>query len=186
MAKKATNIIGIVCFLALSVVVPGFTQQAPTLAAVDLQKAFETSAEGKNVLTQLRQKEQAILSELDKYDRQILSLETKLKAQSLTLTYDAQQKMATDLDNLRTQRKRLEEDSTKDFQRLQFTLVNELRNEVLAVIESYAKEKQISLVFDLSSSGGMTPGGIIYCQPSLDITSEIIKRYDASKATGKS
>jgi Skp family chaperone for outer membrane proteins len=108
-------------------------------------------------------------------------LENKLKAQSLTLTFEAQQKAATDLDSLRTQRKRREEDSTKDFQRLQFTLVSELRNDVLAVIQSYAKEKQIAVVFDLSASGTMGTGGIVYCEPSLDITAEIIKRYDASK-----
>jgi Skp family chaperone for outer membrane proteins len=181
MQKKAVWYFGSALALFVFLIRPGVAQQMPRMAAVDLQQAFETSSEGKNVLSKLRQKEQSILSELDTFDRQILSLENKLKAQSLTLTFEAQQKAATDLDSLRTQRKRLEEDSTKDFQRLQFTLVSELRNQVLAVIQSYAKEKQIALVFDLSASGTMGTGGIIYCEPSLDITAEIIKRYDASK-----
>jgi Skp family chaperone for outer membrane proteins len=158
----------------------GFTQQALRIAAVDLQMAFEQSIEGKNALSQLRQREQTIIGELEKYDKQILSLETKLKTQRLTLTEEAQQKLALDLDTARTQRKRVEEDSAKEFQRLQFSLVSNLRNEVLAVIAGYAKEQQISLVFDLS-----TGAGIAFCEPGLDITSEIIRRYDASKAVKK-
>jgi Skp family chaperone for outer membrane proteins len=172
----------IVAFLLAS---PGYSQEAPRIAAIDLQRTFEQSAEGKNVISKLKQKEQAILGELDKYDKQILSLETKLKTQRLTLAEETQQKLAFDLDTAGTQRKRVEEDSTKDFQRLQFTLVTNLKTEILAVVESYAKEKQISLVFDLSSAAGVVAGGVVYCEPTLDITSEIIKRYDAAKAVGK-
>jgi len=62
--------------------------------------------------------------------------------------------------------------------RLQFSLVSKLRNEVLAVIEGYAKEQQISLVFDLSA-----PSVALFCEPGLDLTTEIIRRYDASKTT---
>lgn len=145
-----------------------------------MQGTFEQSAEGKNVLSQLSQKEQAIIGELDKYDKQILSLETKLKTQQLTSTEEAQQKLAFDLETARVQIKRVEEDSTKEFQRLQFTLVSRLSNEVLTVIQGYVKEQQISLVFDLSA-----PGGVVYCEPGLDITGEIIRRYDASKTPKK-
>ena len=166
------------CFMALSssFVLLASAQQSSKIAAVDLQRAFENSAEGKTVINQLRQKEQSIIGDLDKYDKQILSLETKLRTQRLTLTEEAQQKLDFELSTARVQRKRVEEDSTKEFQRLQFTLVNKLRNEVLAVIEGYAKEQQISLVFDLSA-----PSTALYCEPGLDVTAKIIRRYDATK-----
>lgn len=170
------------CFLLLLALMtsPMFAQQAPRIAAVDLQRAFEESVEGKKVISQLRQKENAIMGELEKFDKQILSLETKLKTQLLTLTAEAQQKLAFELESARIERKRTEEDSTKDYQRLQFTLVSRLRKEVFSVIEGYAKENQISMVFDLSA-----PSGMVYCEPSFDITSEIIKRYDASQEIRK-
>ena len=166
------------CFMALSssFVLLASAQQSSKIAAVDLQRAFENSAEGKTVINQLRQKEQSIIGELDKFDRQILSLETKLKTQRLTLTEEAQQKLSFELETARIQRKRVEEDSTKEFQRLQFSLISRLRNEVLAVVEGYSKEQQISLVFDLSA-----PSAALYCEQGLDITAEIIRRYDASK-----
>jgi Skp family chaperone for outer membrane proteins len=153
-------------------------QQAPRFAAVDLQRAFEGSVEGQAVITQLRQKEQSIIGELDKFDKRILSLENKLQTQRLTLTEEAAQKLTFELQTARVQRHRLEEDSTKEFQRLQFSLISKLRNEVLAVIEGYAKEQHISLVFDL-----LAPSVALYCEPGLDVTAEIIRRFDASKAT---
>jgi outer membrane protein len=175
-ALRGLFIIGSAVVFAIA----GFTQQSPKIAAVDLQKTFEQSAEGKGVISQLRQKEQVIMGELEKLDKQILSLETKLNTQKLTLTDEAQQKLAFELESARIQKKRTEEDSTKEFQRLQFTLVSRLRTEVYSVIQSYAKEQQISLVFDLSA-----PAGVVYCEPALDITSEIIRRYDAAKASPK-
>jgi Skp family chaperone for outer membrane proteins len=176
MVKKSFLIVaGVFSFLALTAISTP-TQEGPRVAAVDLQRTFEGSAEGKAVLNQLRQKEQSIIGELDKYDKQILSLETKLKTQRLTLTEEAQQKLGFELDTTRLQRQHMEEESTKEFQNFQFTLVSKLRNEVLAVIAGYAKEKQIGLVFDLSA-----PSGALYCEPGLDVTADIIRRYDATK-----
>jgi len=176
MLKKSCIITGwifaFLSFLASSLL----GQQAQKIAAVDLQRVFESSAEGKAVIGQLRQKEQSIITELDKIDKRIWSLETRLSTQRLTLTEEAQQKLGFELETARTDRKRLEEDSSKEFQRLQFTLVSRLRNEVLAVIQGYAKEQQIPLVLDLSA-----PSVALYCEPGLDITAEIVRRYDASK-----
>ncbi len=179
MKASATRGLCILGFAA-AFAVAGFTQQSPKIAAVDVQKTFEQSAEGKSVISQLRQKEQTIMGELEKLDKQILTLETKLNTQKLTLTDEAQQKLAFELESARIQRKRAEEDSTKEFQRLQFTLVSRLRSEVYSVIQNYAREQQIGLIFDLSA-----PAGVIYCEPALDITSEIIRRYDAAKASPK-
>jgi Skp family chaperone for outer membrane proteins len=180
MIKKRLS--GAICLILLGglTAFPGSAQQPPKIAAIDLQQAFERSVEGQNVLSQLKQKEQGIMNELGKYDQQILSLETKLRTQRLTLNEDAQQKLTFELETARVQRKRVEEDATKEFQRLQFTLVSRLRNEVLAVVGDYAREQQISLVLDLSA-----PSGVVFCEPALDITTEVIRRYDSSKAAKK-
>lgn len=162
------------------VVFPLHAQQPPKVAAVDLQQAMERSVEGRSVLGQLKQKEQAIIGELGKYDQQIHSLETKLRSQRLTLDEEAQRSLAFELESVRIERQRVEEDASKEFQRLQFTLVSKLRNEVLAVVNGYAKEQQISLIFDLSA-----PAAVVFCEPTLDITAEIIRRYDSSRATQK-
>ncbi|MGB7295655.1 MAG: OmpH family outer membrane protein [Candidatus Aminicenantales bacterium] len=176
MIKKGLSLAACFILLVGLTAFPVYAQQPSRVAAIDLQQAMERSVEGQSVLSQLKQREQAIMNELGKYDQQILSLETKLRTQRLTLNEEAQQKLTFELETAKVQRKRVEEDASKEFQRLQFTLVSKLRNEVLAVVNGYAKEQQISLIFDLSA-----PSAVVFCEPALDISAEIIRRYDSSK-----
>jgi Skp family chaperone for outer membrane proteins len=108
-------------------------------------------------------------------DKKIQDMDTKLQTQRLVMTFEAQEQLSFNLDNLRTERKRFAEDSLKDWQRLKFQLYNKIREEVNPIIEDVAKEKEFSLVLDLSSNS------VVYFDLSVDITAEVIKRYDASK-----
>ncbi len=152
----------------------GWAQAAPKYAAINLQRTLEESGKGKAILGQLRAKEQSLLGELEKSDKQIAALEMRIKTQSLTMTVDALQRLEAELSTSRTQRKRAEEDAGKEFQRFQFSLVSKMQEEVFSLISDYAKEKEIAMVFNLSAQNS-----VVYCQPAIDITAEIIKRYDA-------
>jgi len=74
----------------------------------------------------------------------------------------------------------VEEDSTNDYKRLEFTLNSQMRKEVLPIIETVAKERGFKLVLDLSMTG------VAYFDNTIDITEEVAKRYDASKVTQES
>jgi len=175
MKKKLSVYFLTAVFLVFGLILPGFAQQqSMNIAVVDFQKASESSIEGKKALSQLKQREQTILKELDKIDRQILSMETKLTAQKLARSLEKQQQLAIDLDTLKVKRKRVEEDSVKDYRKLQFRLTSRIRNEVINVVHSLAKEKQFSLVLDTSSNA------VVYFDQTFDITAEVIKRYDSS------
>jgi len=50
---------------------------------------------------------------------------------------------------------------------------------MLVIIDALVKERGYDLVFDLSTSG------LIHYNPAFDITDEVIKKYDASKAAKK-
>ena len=54
-----------------------------------------------------------------------------------------------------------------------------LQEELLGVVAQIGKEKGFNLIFDLGKSGAA------YWNPAIDITAEVIKRYDASKAALK-
>jgi len=178
MNKKIRNIFIFILFLVVFAF-QGFAQKTSAVAVVNPEKVFQNSNEGKKALSQLQEKRQKIKNEISGLDNQILSLETKLKTQRLTLTYEASQQLTIDLDSLKTKRKRFEEDSAKEFQQLEFSLYSKFRNEVLPIIDSLAKEKEFSLVLDLSS------GAVVYFDTTFNITDEVIRRYDASK-TNKS
>jgi len=97
----------------------------------------------------------------------------------LTLTNEALLQISSDLDKKQTERKRFAEDSVKELQDLQMRLFNKVQSELLPIIEQIGKEKKLDIIFDLANSGA------IYFNPAVDLTQEVIKRYDASKSKTK-
>jgi Skp family chaperone for outer membrane proteins len=170
--KKPKRIILMGVLLA-GMVSMGMAQGTFEIGVIDSAKVMQTSAEGKKAMFTLKQKQQQINDELTKIDNQAKELELKLNSQKLVLSLEAQQQMAFDLEQLRTKKERAEEDYTKEYRQLEFSLVTKIRNDVFPIIETVAKEKNFHLVLDLSVTGAA------YVDPVIDITDEVIQRYDA-------
>jgi len=151
----------------------GLAQETFEIGVINSAKVMQTSAEGKKAMFTLKQKEQQINDELTKIDNQARELELKLNSQKLVLSLEAQQQIAYDLEQLQTKKERAEEDYTKEYKQLEFSLVTKIRNDVFPIIESVAKEKNFRLVLDLSVTG------VAYVDPVIDITDEVIQKYDA-------
>ena len=158
-----------------------FAQQAAEpfkVAVVNSQQAFEQSAEGKRVAAQLQERDSKLKNDLQKMDDAIRALETRFNTQRLTLTQEAAMALQSDIDRKQTERKRYEEDQGREINQLGQSLVNRLRTEMVAIVEQLAKEKGYDLVLDLAASG------VVSWNPTIDITTEVVRRYDASKAAG--
>jgi Skp family chaperone for outer membrane proteins len=176
--RKPSHIILLGALLA-GFVSMGFAQKTFEIGVIYSAKVMQTSTEGKKAMFTLKQKEQQINDELGKIDTQAKELELKLSSQKLVLSIESQQQMAYDLEQLRTKKIRTEEDYTKEYKQLEFSLVTKIRNEVFPIIESVAKEKNFRLVLDLSVTG------VAYVDPVIDITDEVILRYDEAKSSAK-
>lgn len=172
--KKRCHVL-LFILIMMNLVLQGFTQTKSNVAVVNYEKAFQNSEEGRKAIIQLREKEQKINDELTGIDKQVQALEARIETQKLTLTFETQQQLLFDLDRLKTKRKRVEEDSIREYRQLQFSLFSKVRNELLPIINNVAKEREFSLVIDHTSSG------VLYFNPDFDITEEVIKRYNASK-----
>lgn len=163
-------------FVALLVSV-GFAQQEFKIGVVNSQDVLEKSAEGKKVMAQLQSRDSKAQADIAKLDEDIRTLETRLNTQRLTLTQEALMNMQADLDRKRTERKRFIEDQGSDLNALQISLFGRIQNELLPIIEQIGVEKNLDLIFDLQRSGA------IYFNPAIDLTNEVILKYDASKAS---
>lgn len=182
MIRKRPGIILLFTVILMCFVSQSFAQESFNVAVIDSVKAFENSTEGKKDISQLREKEQKIKNELSKLDSQAKALEKKLLTQQFTLTPEAKDRLASDLDRLRTKRKRFEEDSIKDYRRLEFSIFGKIKAEVFPIIEDVAKERGYSVVFDLSVGGVSLFSPVAYFNPSIDITVEVTKRYNNLKS----
>lgn len=167
----------VLLLFAAALVSSSFAQQTGKIGVINSQEVLEKSSEGKKVIARLQERDKKNQSDLTKIDDEIRQLETKLNTQRLTLTDEALIQLNSDLDKKRTDRKRLSEDALRDLQELQFRLFNKVQAELMPIIEQMGKEKGLDLIFDLAKSGA------VYFNPAVDITEEVIKKYDASKAS---
>ena len=173
---------GKIPFLALLVtflVSLGFAQQPIKIGVINSQGVLQESTEGKEVMARMQEKDKSNQTKLTKLDEEIRQLETKLNTQRLTLTQESILQLTSDLERKRTEKTRFGEDSLRELQELRFRLFNKVQNEVLPIIEQIGKEKNLDIIFDLTNSGA------VYFSPTINITAEVIKRYDASKANKK-
>ena len=157
----------------------GFAQQPTKIGVINSQEVLQKSTEGIEVMARMQEKDQSNQTKLTKLDEEIRQLETKLNTQRLTLTQESIIQLTSDLERKRTERKRFAEDSLRELQELRFRLFNKVQNEVLPIIEEIGKERNLDIIFDLTNSGA------VYFSPTIDITAEVIKKYDASKAKKK-
>ena len=151
-------------------------QEGAKLGMINSQEILDKSAEGKRALAQLQAADKKYTDQVTQLDEQIKQLQNRLTSQRLTLTPDAAAAIQADIQKKQTDRQRTAEDATAAMRQLQSTTLEKLQAELLPIIEQVRKDMGFDLVFDV------TKGGVIYINPALDVTAEIIKRYDALRA----
>jgi outer membrane protein len=177
MSLKSTGKIVLIPLILAVLVTLSYSQQAIKVGVVNSQDVLERSAEGKRVMGQIQDKDKQNQDRLGAIDEEIRNLETRINTQRLTLTNEAMMQLSSDLEKKRTERKRFAEDSLREMQEFTGRLFQRIQNELLPIIEQLGKDKNLDIIFDLARSGA------IYFNPTIDITQEVITRYDASKAS---
>jgi outer membrane protein len=175
MARRSASKVLLLILCAVGLISISYAQQPMKVGVVNSQDVLMKSQEGKKVTSQIEAKNKTVQDDLARIDERIRELETKLNTQSLTLSQEALNNLMSDLDKRRTERTRFVEDSRREMSDLQARLFQRLQNELRPIIEQLGKEMNLDLIFDVGNSG------IIYFSPAVDLTAEVIKRYDASK-----
>jgi Skp family chaperone for outer membrane proteins len=174
--KRIRAIAPLVILAVLAVAGASYAQQVSKIAIINSQKAFETSTEGKKALAQLQDLDTKIKADIQKMDDAIRLLENRMNTGRLTMTQEALLALQADIDKKTTERKRYEEDKTREAQTLSTNLIQKIRVEMVAVIEGLAKERGIDLVLDGATSG------VVTAAPTIDITDEVVVRYNQTRA----
>ena len=174
--NRIRTIAPLIILFILVIAGASYAQQVAKIAIINSQKAFETSVEGKKALGQLQDLDTKIKTNLQKMDDAIRLLENRLNTGRLTMTNEALMGLQADIDKKTTERKRYEEDQTREAQTLSTNLIQKIRTEMVAVIENLAKERGLELVLDAATSG------VVTASPTIDITDEIVRRYDQTKS----
>ena len=144
------------------------------VAVVDIQQAIIGTAEGKQALQDLQKKYQPRETEINQRQDDVQNLQQQLQKQMTTLSADEQRRMQHDLQEKQTVLQRLEQDAQSSFQYDRDTLMRDLGQKMVKVIDQYASGHGYALVID----GSQVP--VYYAAKGVDITPEIVKLYDSS------
>jgi outer membrane protein len=174
--KKTMLILALTAFLAAILASTGLAQ-ATKIAVINSQDVLERSVEGKKILTRLAERDKKNQTDVARLEEEIRQLQTRLSTQRLTLSDEAALQLNSDLDKKKKERDRFAEDAVRDLQELQFRLYSKLQSDLMPLIDQLGKEKGFDIILDLGKSGA------VFFSPAIDVTPEVIKRYDASKAT---
>jgi Skp family chaperone for outer membrane proteins len=144
------------------------------VAVVDIQQAIMGTAEGKQAIQDLQKKYQPRETEISQRQQDVQQLQAQLQKQMTTLSAEEQRRMSHDLQEKQTVLQRLEQDAQSSFQYDRDTLMRELGQKMVKVIDQYASTHGYALVID----GGQVP--VYYAAKGVDITPEIVQLYNTS------
>lgn len=175
--KRTSGIFFALALFVLALASPSAAQIK--VGVIDSQSVLEKSSEGKKVLARLTETDKQNQAAITKLDDEIRQIQTKLNTQAITLTEDAVASLRADLERKNIDRKRKAEDAYTGMQDLTQRLFAKIQEELMPIVTQIGKERAIDVILDAKNSGA------VYWSPAIDLTADVIKRYDAAKATGK-
>ena len=114
--------------------------------------------------------------EFEDKQKAMADAQTKLQTGDKALSETAKADLAKQVDKLNTELQRMNDDAQKDLGDLQQQLFRPIAEKAQEVVKNYSNENGFAVVFDLSSQAN----SIIYSQDVADITTEVIRRIDAT------
>jgi Skp family chaperone for outer membrane proteins len=148
---------------------------AGRVAVVDFQRAVTENVEGKKAQEKFMGELNRRQKEFEDKQKTMTDAQTKLQTGDKALSDDAKANLAKQIEKLNTELQRMNDDAQKDLGDLQQQLFRPIAEKTQDVVKSYSEENGFAVVFDISQGNS-----IIYRQDVADITTEIIRRVDAT------
>jgi len=143
---------------------------------VNMQLVVSQSALGKAGQDQMKALDTKKTGELTALNKAIQQLQQEISTGSGVLSSAILTQKNQELDRKQREMQFAQEQARSDLQTLQDQLLEEFSKKVLPIVEQIRAEKNLWVVFGLGEGTG-----IAAVHPGLDLTTDIVKRLDASK-----
>ena len=150
-------------------------QGAFRLGVVDMQEVLIKSQKGMAIKQKLDQERAARQKDLDAKREELMKLQAEFEKQAPLLSEQAKREKSETIQRRTRDAVRIAEDANRDFEKRVREAELDLSREIIAVVQEYGKDQGYSIILEHNSSG------VAFSSPTVDITSEIIKRYDSKQ-----
>ncbi len=155
----------------------GFCADVAKIGTVNFQKIFDNSTTGKQVREEINQEGKRMETDLKQKGEEIKALEQLLERDAGVMSKDARDEKKWQLDRKIDDVKALKRKYDRQIQELQVRLVNQVRKDVLGVIQWYGKKEGYLLIIEDIS--------VVYAPQAIDVTDKIIQLYNEESKKGK-
>jgi outer membrane protein len=166
--------LGVVMFLLFSTGALA-AEQEMKIGYVNLQQALNESVHGKKAKTEIedaiRNKQSNIRSRVEKHEK----TKKELEIQSATLSEEAFRQRMSELEKEEREIERLIGDSNTELQKVQREKEFEILTELDGIIDGIGEEGSFTLILPSEV--------VLYAAEGLDLTEQVIKRYDEMKSS---
>jgi outer membrane protein len=145
--------------------------QGLKIGVVDVQQVLNQSQRGVALKQKLDQELAGRQKEFQGKEQDIVKLQAEFEKQSPVLSEQAKREKSEALQRRIRDVRRMAEDAQRDFEKRLRETEMETTREIFIVIQEYGKDQGYSLVFERNS--------IVYSSGAVDLTAEIVKRFDA-------
>lgn len=144
---------------------------------VHIQRIAGESAEGKAATEKVKALNDQKVKELSEKNKLLQAAQQKLDQGGSALNDAARAELTASIERQQREIQRSTEDAQQDVQTLQQQLQEDFERKLVPVISRVAQEKQLHMIFSAADSG------IVWGDPSLDLTTDVIRAFDASRGS---
>jgi outer membrane protein len=155
-----------------------YAQGGPTagtkVGIINIQNAIFSTKDGQKAIAELQAHIEPTRAKLTKKQADLDADKAKLSQGANAMSAEQKEKLIRDIDQKTKSLNRDTEDAQAEAEQEQGKIMQELGQRVMAVVNKYSKDHAFSLIMDVSSQ--QTP--VLFADPTIDITGDIIKLYD--------
>jgi outer membrane protein len=157
----------------------GWAQAPQKFGVIDMQTALLNTKDGQKAVNELKAKFSPKEQEFQKRQADLQAKQEQYRKTENTISDEAKATLARDIDTMTKNLQRDTDDARQDVDQEQQRVLNELGAKMMQVLQKYASDKGLTMVFDVSGQ----PNNVLFASNTIDITRDIIALYDSAPPT---
>jgi outer membrane protein len=164
---------------ALALPAAAQAQVQEKMGYVDLQRALNEVEEGKAAKARLKERFDRSQAQLDKEQKALQAKKEELDKKRMAMDEATLRKQLEELDRELVRVSGLYAKLQKELSDEERKATGEIFAKMRQVIAQIAEQEGLTFVFEVNESG------LLYAPPALDLTNELVRRYNAGSKGGK-
>jgi outer membrane protein len=162
----------VLVLVGLGLIAAPVMAQAQKIGYVDLQKALNLSAAGKEAKEKIKAKVQGYDAEVQQRQEELKKLKEDLEKQAMLLSEEARNAKERDYQQKVKDYQRFTKDIQETLQQTDADLTRKILESLLKVVQDVGKKSDYTIILEKTESS------LVYADESIDITDQVIKAFD--------